>query len=196
MCGIWLMFVIIIRFWYIFMCYGTTGEGTQWRLMLLLRWEGDWIALEAGVQSRRVWQKTIRAHRGPHQLGPRTQWRVTTGPSITPMRLTRWSFERCCWNTKSDHHPPPRVARGTNTHTLFHQIKFILLFLCGFIYLFLFYFSESIYLFISIYYPCQLSYMSSEQRNKIDLVFVWWLPSFPFTIIQLMSCGLLFGFLR
>lgn len=159
MCGIWLMFVIIIRFWYIFMCYGTTGEGTQWRLMLLLRWEGDWIALEAGVQSRRVWQKTIRAHRGPHQLGPRTQWRVTTGPSITPMRLTRWSFEGCCWNTKSDHHPPPRVARGTNTHTLFHQIMFIL---------FLFFFCVCVCVVLSIYLSL-FSFFFSELSINISL---------------------------
>lgn len=193
MCGIWLMFVIIIRFWYIFMCYGTTGEGTQWRLMLLLRWEGDWIALEAGVQSRRVWQKTIRAHRGPHQLGPRTQWRVTTGPSITPMRLTRWSFEGCCWNTKSDHHHPPRWTKGHQHPHLIpsNHVYFVFVFVffcvcvCGFIYLSIFifiFFFWIIYQYISSY--LSLSYMSSEQRNKIDLVFVLWL-SFLLLFLQL-----------
>ncbi|RYR13109.1 hypothetical protein Ahy_B04g070276 isoform A [Arachis hypogaea] len=32
----------------------------------------------------------------PLQLGPQIQSRATTGPLITPMKLTQWSSETCC----------------------------------------------------------------------------------------------------
>lgn len=111
-----------------------------------------------------MWQKRVRAHRGPHQLGPRTQSRVTTGPSITPMRLTRWSFERCCWNTKSDHHHPSRWTKGHQHPHLIPSNQVYFAFLVWF-YLSIFILFFWIYLSFHIYL-LSLSIVIHEQWTK------------------------------